>query len=303
MAAVASPSAPLSVSGADAVLPPASGQAWDWTSCYKLWDNLEEEEEEGGAAAGGSKGKGKSGRGRGAPCRHGHSQAHAGCDHHHHGAEDGDDKPFHPAAACNHDHSAERRIYEMPLADQIRSCAEFKRVGNMFFKEGQFFRAAEKYRMCMVYYEYCFPETEEQQAELDRLRLECLLNLASCKLRTRQYDEVIDSCTQVLSKDPVSVKALFRRAQAHRCKDSFEEALADIAAACKLDPTSTALRAEAQAIKSRLERFRAAERKAAGRMFEGATSGARPQSSPDGEDAADVDVYARLRRGGDILPE
>ena len=49
----------------------------------------------------------------------------------------------------------------------------------------------------MVYYEYCFPETEEQQAELDRLRLECLLNLASCKLRTRQYDEVIDSCTQV----------------------------------------------------------------------------------------------------------
>ncbi len=45
------------------------------------------------------------------------------------------------------------------------------------------------------------------------------------------------------------MKALFRRAQAYRCKDSFEEALADIAAACKLDPTSTALRAEAQAIK------------------------------------------------------
>ncbi len=48
----------------------------------------------------------------------------------------------------------------------------------------------------LVYYEYAFAESDEQQLALDKLRLECLLNLASCKLRTRQYDEVIDVCTQ-----------------------------------------------------------------------------------------------------------
>ena len=53
---------------------------------------------------------------------------------------------------------------------------------------------------CLVYYEYCFPEGDEQQAEADKLRLECLLNLASCKLRTRQYEEVIDSCGQVRAR-------------------------------------------------------------------------------------------------------
>ena len=50
---------------------------------------------------------------------------------------------------------------------------------------------------CLVYYEYCFPETDAQQAEVDRLRVDCLLNLASCKLRTRQFDEVVNNCSQV----------------------------------------------------------------------------------------------------------
>ena len=41
----------------------------------------------------------------------------------------------------------ERKIYEMRPEDQIRACREFKAAGNLFFKEGQWFRAAEKYRM------------------------------------------------------------------------------------------------------------------------------------------------------------
>ena len=114
----------------------------------------------------------------------------------------------------------ERRIYELPTPDKIRSCEEFKTLGNLFFKEGQFYRAAEKYRLvrghcgrgryrthwalygdilqCLVYYEYAFPDGDEEQKKLDQLRLDCLLNIANCKLKTRQYDEVIENCTQVL---------------------------------------------------------------------------------------------------------
>lgn len=72
---------------------------------------------------------------------------------------------------------------------------------------------------------------------MDTLRLECLLNLAQSKLRTRQYDEVIDNCTQAVISDPSSVKALYRRAQAHRAKDNFTEAAADIRAAIAIAPS------------------------------------------------------------------
>lgn len=41
----------------------------------------------------------------------------------------------------------ERKIYELSTADKIKACQEFKLMGNLFFKEGQYFRASEKYRM------------------------------------------------------------------------------------------------------------------------------------------------------------
>ena len=49
----------------------------------------------------------------------------------------------------------------------------------------------------------CFSRRDsgfERLRSTDKLRLECLLNLASCKLRTRQYEEVIDSCGQVRAR-------------------------------------------------------------------------------------------------------
>lgn len=130
-----------------------------------------------------------------------------------------------------------------------------------------------------MYYEYAFPDTDAQQAALDKLRVDCLLNLASCKLRTRQYDEVIENCTlvcvhvpavlvnivrardallclnarvQALAAEPSNSKALFRRAQAHRHKDDLDDAWNDITAAVRLAPKDKALRSEAAAVQVRV---------------------------------------------------
>lgn len=91
----------------------------------------------------------------------------------------------------------ERRVFEMSTTDKLRHCRMFKQLGNMFHREGQYYRAAGQYRKCLVYYEYAFPDTEEEQAELDQLRLESLLNLCACKLKTKQYDEVVEFASQV----------------------------------------------------------------------------------------------------------
>jgi cytochrome c-type biogenesis protein CcmH/NrfG len=53
---------------------------------------------------------------------------------------------------------------------------------------------------------------------------------------------------QALAVDANNVKALYRRAQAHRNRDDFDAATADISAAIKLAPTDRLLRAEVLAI-------------------------------------------------------
>ena len=40
--------------------------------------------------------------------------------------------------ACNHDHSAERAVYEMEWSARIAACRAFQTEGNMFFREGQY---------------------------------------------------------------------------------------------------------------------------------------------------------------------
>ncbi|KAI8622602.1 hypothetical protein BC830DRAFT_1214117 [Chytriomyces sp. MP71] len=44
----------------------------------------------------------------------------------------------------------------------------------------------------------------------------CRLNYAACKLKLGEYSAVVVQCSEVIKNDPTSIKALFRRAQAHR---------------------------------------------------------------------------------------
>ena len=73
------------------------------------------------------------------------------------------------AMGCNSDKSAEREIFELSTAKKLEAARAFKRRGTAFFGEGQFYRAAGMYRRMLVYFDYTFPDTEAEQAELDTL--------------------------------------------------------------------------------------------------------------------------------------
>ena len=49
----------------------------------------------------------------------------------------------------------------------------------------------------LIYFEYAFPDNEEDEQALESLRMSALLNLSNCKLRTKQYDDVISFASQV----------------------------------------------------------------------------------------------------------
>lgn len=148
---------------------------------------------------------------------------------------------------------------------------------------------------------YCFPDTDEEQAVVDALRLDALLNLASCKLRTAQYDEVVDFCSQALVLDGTNVKALYRRAQAHRLRDDFKLALADIGAAIRAKPSMRALWAELDTIRARAACYRSRSRTMYQSMVGGGAKVPATGAAPS-DVLPDVGVLRRLRNPDEFKP-
>jgi tetratricopeptide (TPR) repeat protein len=52
--------------------------------------------------------------------------------------------------------------------------------------------------------------------------------LAACLLKTGEYDRVVSACNEVLSKDAMNRKALFRRGQAYASLGRLSEAEGDL---------------------------------------------------------------------------
>lgn len=194
-----------------------------------------------------------------------------------------------PPPGCDHDHSAEQRIYDLTPTENLACCALYKRQGNLYYREGQFSRAVDRYARALTYYEYCFPKTDAGTAALERVRLTCLLNTAACDLKMTRWSEAVSHATQALTIDPDSAKALFRRAVAERHLGDFDAAAEDLAAAIALDPDDLTLARE-KAILARRRRgyisraARVARRMGRALAGEGGAAGGGDEGDADGGD-------------------
>ncbi len=61
-------------------------------------------------------------------------------------------------------------------------------------------QAAERYNIALAYYEYCFPDSEEKQKELDNLRHICLCNIALCYIHMGHFRQAIQSADMVIKE-------------------------------------------------------------------------------------------------------
>ena len=121
-----------------------------------------------------------------------------------------------------HDHSEERKIFELPEEEKIKLCEKYRAKGNYLFYEGVYSKAAEHYQIALSYYEYCFPESELAQKELDDLRVICLCNLAQSYSKIGYKRYAVEKASLVLTIQPSHYKALFIRAKAYRNLDEYE---------------------------------------------------------------------------------
>ncbi|KAA0203061.1 hypothetical protein HAZT_HAZT008000 [Hyalella azteca] len=110
--------------------------------------------------------------------------------------------------------------------------------------------------------------SEEEQLELQSLRVSCLLNRALCFTKSGKTHAAVLDCDQVLSLDPSNAKALFRRGQAlHLCKD-FSSARESLEQARKIVPNDKAIVMELSAVNAKIKAAKDKEKAAYAKMFQ-----------------------------------
>ncbi|KAF0687362.1 Aste57867_20885 [Aphanomyces stellatus] len=170
--------------------------------------------------------------------------------------------------SCNHDHSAEQKLMDMSTRAKLTQCDTFRRLGNRFFTHGQYQRAAYHYHRALIYFEYIFPDTDDEQTEMDALKVRVLLNFGLCRLKTKHIDQAIHHATLALKIEPDSVKALYIRAVGHRMQDAFDDAQADLDRAAALSTTpDAALTAEKRVLAAKKAAYRVKSKQLGAAMF------------------------------------
>lgn len=120
--------------------------------------------------------------------------------------------------------------------DQLAAALERKKEGNMAFANGDWATALSAYDDALQHLRKCQRASWSQAAEEE---VKVHGNRAECFLRQGSWYEAKEAASQAL-QDGKNVKALFRRAKAHRELGELDEAKRDLRAALRVDKTNKA---------------------------------------------------------------
>ncbi|KAF7825697.1 Tetratricopeptide repeat protein 1 [Senna tora] len=105
-----------------------------------------------------------------------------------------------------------------------------KLEGNKLFGDGQYEEALSQYELAL--------QVAADMASSVEIRSICHANRAVCFMKLGKYDSTIKECTKAIELNPVYVKAMIRRGEAHEKLENYEEAIADMKKILEIDPSN-----------------------------------------------------------------
>lgn len=153
-----------------------------------------------------------------------------------------------------------RERWEYTTAEKIAEATTLKESGTNAFKAKDFAKALRDYSEAAELVE----AGDEGSLEL---YLACKLNCAQASISMADYASAVTHASEVLKKDPINIKALYRRGLARNHLGLVEEALVDLNAVLVHDPENKAAKIEIAKAKKAVADAKKKEKAAYGNMF------------------------------------
>ncbi|XP_031485277.1 outer envelope protein 61 [Nymphaea colorata] len=134
------------------------------------------------------------------------------------------------AKATPEEIAAMRTQADAQITYELNACEMLKKQGNDLHGHGKYRDAAQKY----LHAKENLKKVPVSQGK--KLQLACSLNLMSCFLKMKQYEDCVKEGTEVLQYDTQNAKALYRRGQAYKELGNIKAAVSDLSKASTISP-------------------------------------------------------------------
>lgn len=138
-----------------------------------------------------------------------------------------------------HDISLNQKIEDITIKMSTTPAGAEKLKGNDFYRQGLFPNAIDCYSRALnliTSQTSQTAETAEKSKTLEKEKIDCLNNRASCHYQIRSFSHCITDSSEVLDIDPNNIKALLRRGLSYESLEKFELALTDLKKIQELSP-------------------------------------------------------------------
>jgi len=162
----------------------------------------------------------------------------------------------------------EKESWDMNAEEKFEAAVNRKNEGNELFKKNKVQRALKKYKKAVTILDSESGMSDQEKAKAKELKLPLYLNLAACKLHTKEYSEVKENCKKALDIDSNSIKALLRRGKAYIELDEWESAKQDLNQALEVDPKNVDVKKELARLQKKIADQNAKDKKTYQGLFE-----------------------------------